>query len=205
MGEIGRADIGGVQTAVAVEQPRLGMKPGPRDFVGDLHLRAEIDEYVQRTAFGRPGIDACDHADPCALSYPFFKFGTEQPQPRVPHECTQEINPIGTRNLPGDLARDLDVTPSIDEQAGPTKRECRAREGRLRTAQCSAFDRFQEQARGVCDLVVNRRTMFDEHLHQSVGQGDLVGRLRAVLFGNPFERAAKEVIDMTGQELGTDG
>jgi len=47
--------------------------------------------------------------------------------------------------------------------------------------------------------------MFDEHLHQSIHQGDLVGRLSAVFFEYPFERASKEVINMTGRELGTDG
>ena len=41
-------------------------------------------------------------------------------------------------------------------------------------------------------------------LHQSVRQGDLVSRLSAVFFENPFERASKEMINMTGQELGTD-
>ena len=49
------------------------------------------------------------------------------------------------------------------------------------------------------------RTMLDEDLHQPIGQGDLVGRLSAVFFGNPFKRSSKEVINMTGQEFGTDG
>ena len=117
-----------MQTAVAVEQPRLGMKPGPCDFIGNLHLRAEIDKCVKRTAFGRSGIDARDHAHARALPYPFLELGTEQPQPRVPHECTQEIDPVGARDLPCDLACDLDVAPSIDEQAGLSKRQCRARD-----------------------------------------------------------------------------
>jgi len=179
------------------------MKPGPRDFVGNLHLCAEVDKRIQGTAFGRPGIDACDHAHACALSYPFCKLGTEQPQPRLPHDCAQEIDPIGTWDLPCDLACDLDVAPSIDEQAGLTKRACWARDCRPCPAQCPAFDRFQEQACGVCDPVVSQRTKFDEHLHQSICQGDLVGRLSAIFFGNPFERASKEAINMTRQELGT--
>ena len=124
-------------------------------------------------------------------------------QPRVTHECTQEIDPICTRVLPRDLVRDLDVTPSIDEQAGSTKRECRTRERRLRAAHRSMFDSFQEQARSVRDPVIHHCTILDENLHQPIGQGDLVGRLSTVV-GHPFERAAKEVINMTGQDLGTD-
>ncbi|MDE0346070.1 MAG: hypothetical protein OXI66_09875, partial [Boseongicola sp.] len=61
------------------------------------------------------------------------------------------------------------------------------------TAQCPAFDRFQKKACGVCDPVVSNRTIFGEHLHQSICQGDLVGRLSAIFFGNTFERASKEV------------
>ena len=72
------------------------------------------------------------------------------------------------------------------------------------TAQCSVFDSLQEQARGVCDPVVGHRTMLDEDLHQSIGQGNLVCWLGAVFFGNPFERSSKEVINMTGQEFWTD-
>ena len=66
------------------------------------------------------------------------------------------------------------------------------------TAQCSVFNSLQEQARGVCDPVVGHRTMLDEDLHQSIRQSDLVGRLSAVFFGNPFKRSSKEVINMTG-------
>ena len=121
----------------------------------------------------------------------------------MPHECTQEIDPIGARDLSRNLARDLDVAPPIHEQAGLAKRECRARDRRLRIAQRSTFNSFQEKARRVCHSVVGQRAMFDEHLHQSIRQGDLVGWLSPVFFGNPFERASKEVINMTGQELGT--
>ncbi|MCY4460177.1 MAG: hypothetical protein OXC26_07240 [Albidovulum sp.] len=116
----------------------------------------------------------------------------------MPHESTKEIDPISARDRPCNFARDLDVTPSIDEKAGSTKRECLARDSRLCTTQCSAFDSFQEQARSVCDTVVSHSTMFDEHLHQSIRQSDLVGRLSAVFFGNSFECTSKEVIDMTG-------
>ena len=38
VGEVRRADVGGVKTALAVEEPRLGMEPRPGDLVGDLHL-----------------------------------------------------------------------------------------------------------------------------------------------------------------------
>ena len=72
------------------------------------------------------------------------------------------------------------------------------------SAQYPAFDRFHEQACGVYGPVVGHRTIFDEHPHPSVWQGDLVGQLGVVFFGNSFERASKEPINMTGQELGTD-
>ena len=175
VGEVRRADIGGVKTALAVEQPRLGMKPGPGDLVGNLHSRAEVDKCVQCPTFGRPGINACDHAHLCTLPHPFFKLGAEQTQPRVTHKRAQEIDPIGAWDLPRNLARDLDIAPSIDEKPGPTERERRARDWRRCAAQNTAFDSFQEQARSVCDPVVGHRAMFDEHLHQPVRKGDLVG------------------------------
>ena len=50
VGEVRRADVGGVKAAVPVEEPRLGVKPGPGHVVGDLHPGPEPDEGVERAA-----------------------------------------------------------------------------------------------------------------------------------------------------------
>ena len=101
--------------------------------------------------------------------------------------------------------------PPVPAGHGPNSRRHRSsasartpfNRSRTDATSASAFDRFQEQACGVCDPIVSHRTIFDEHLHQSIRQGDLVGRLSAVFFGNPLERALKQVINMTRRELGT--
>lgn len=88
LGQVRRTDVGGVQAARTVEQPRLGVKTCPRDLVGNLHLGTERYKCIQRTAFGRAGIDTRDHPYFSTVPYPCFKLGSEQTQPRMTHKRT---------------------------------------------------------------------------------------------------------------------
>ena len=116
-------------------------------------------------------------------------------------ERTQEIDAIGTRYLARDLARNLDVAPPVDEEAGSAKRERRARGWRGRTAQSTVFSGLKKQPRSLCDTVVRECTMFDERLHHAVRKRRLGGGSGVVVSRNSFERAPKEVIHVTSQEL----
>ena len=117
----------------------------------------------------------------------------------MPHERTQEIDSISARDLPCDLARDLDIASPIDEEAGSTERESRAGEWRGCGSQSTVFDNLQEHSRSFCDSVVVHGSMLEEGFHQPIYEGDLTGDLVISLARYRFQGATKESIDVTGQ------
>jgi hypothetical protein len=119
----------------------------------------------------------------------------------VAHERAQEIDPVRARDLARYLARDLDITSAVDQEAGAAKRKRRAR-GRLELVAGSSYlGRLEEQARGLHDPLVGKRAMLQEHGHQPVGEHDLCDRLLLALSRNRFERAPDEHVDVPSEEL----
>ena len=185
-----------------MEQPGLGVEPRPRNLIGDLDPRAERDQCIEGASLGRAGVDARNHPDLRPGACPRFELGPEQSQPRVTHERAQEIDSIGARNFPCDLARDLDIASSVDEKAGSTEGEGRAGERRRRVAQPAAFGGLDEQSRSLRDPVVGHGAVLEERFHQPIRKRDLRGDLRVVVSMNRFQRATQELVYVASQELG---
>ena len=202
VGEVRRADVGRVQSAIAMEQPRLGVEPRSRNLIGDLDSRAERDQCIEGTSLGRAGVDARNHSDPRAGACPCFELGPEQSQPRVTHERAQEIDSIGARDFSCDLARDLDIASSVDEKAGSAEGEGRAGERRRRVAQPDTVGGLDEQLRSLRDPIVRQGAVLEERFHQPIRKRDLGRNLRVSIPADRFQRATKEFVYVAGQELG---
>ena len=118
------------------------------------------------------------------------------------HERAQEIDPIGARDLPCDLARNLDIASSVDEKAGSAEGEGGTGERRGRVAQPAPVGGLDEQPCGLRDLVVDHGAMLEERFHQPIRERDLRSNLLVVISMNRFQSATQELVNVAGQEFG---
>ena len=94
--QVGRADEGGGVARVAVEEPGLGMQAGAAGVVGDLDLRAAVDQIVQHPAIGGAHVGGGEHAEAAGMAVEEAAgVIAEQPPPRPLKERDQEVDTIG--------------------------------------------------------------------------------------------------------------
>ena len=114
--EVRGSDVGGMETTLSAEKPRLGMEAGAVNIEGDLHVSPEFVKRIESPAFRRSRVDRGDDAHRHTGCNPLLEFPVKKPQSRVADKGTKKVDAVGARYLADDLTGDLHVTPAVDEK-----------------------------------------------------------------------------------------
>ena len=126
LGEVRRADVGGREAGLTMEQPRLGVKSRHPRLVGDLHLRAQFREPVERPSIGRPDVRRRNHPHPPTAPDEPVDVLLQDPNAVPLDERAQQIDTIGGREFVLDFDADARLVPPIHEEGAHGQRHFRS-------------------------------------------------------------------------------
>ena len=121
--QVGGADVGGRVAGVAPEHPGLGVEARGLGVVGDLDLRADLDQPVDRLALGGAGEDGGDDAElpsACAVG---LELLFEEPQAVPADEGAEQVDRVRGRDLSRQRMGERGLAAGVDEEVGGGERD----------------------------------------------------------------------------------
>lgn len=169
--QVGRPDIGGVESGVTPQQPGFRMQPGAVGLVVDPHLRAElVDQRVQGAGIRRTQVGGGDDPQRHTTLPQLGEFTLQQPQALPFHERAQQVHPVGTGHLGPQLCGQRRLMRGIGHQRRVGKRRRGA--WKLAHTQCLRGDGIQPA--NLCRIllvqVLGERLLAAQHLKDPAQQ-----------------------------------